>query len=103
MAAALLTAAAGGWWIGGAHGLESRFYKLYDVTDSRGPVTRIGFAFYPPDKQLRVRVIVGGRIEAWGKYTDPDTIDHMLRLSRENPDGLFAVFDDNQLIALYRE
>jgi len=103
LAASLLTATLAGWWIGNAQGLESRFFKLYDVSDSRGPVTRIGYAYYPQNKQLRVRVIVGGRIEAWGIYRDPDNIEHLLRLIRQDTNGLFAVFDDNHLIALYRE
>jgi len=104
---ALLAATVGGWWAGSVHGLESRFYKLYDASESRGPVTHIGYAYYPNDKQLRVRAIVGGRLEAWGIYRDPATIEHMLRLvthlSDRKPDGLFAVFDQDQLLALYRE
>ena len=103
---ALLTAVIGGWWAGSVYGLESRFYKLYDASESRGPVTHLGYAYYPDNKQLRVRAIVGGRLEAWGIYRDPETIDHMLRLISSHgrkSDGLFAVFDENQLLALYRE
>jgi len=103
LALALLTTTVGGWWAGGAQGLESRFFKLYDVSDSRGPVTRIGYAFYPASKELRVRVIVGRRIEAWGIYQDDNSIDHMLRIIQRDTDGLFAVFEDSRLIALYRE
>jgi len=99
----LLIAVAAGWWAGSAQGLESRFYKLYDVSDSRGPVTHIGYAYYPNNKQLRVRAIVGGRLEAWGIYRDPQTIEHMLQLIRHKTDGLFAVFDQDELLALYRE
>ena len=91
------------WWTGSASGLESRFYKLYKVTESRGPVTRIGFAYYPASKELRVRVIVGRRIEAWGVYSDPDTVKNLLTIIGEHTDGLFCVFDENELIALYRE
>ena len=101
--AILLSATLAGWWIDSAQGLESRFYKLYDIADSRGPVTRIGYAYYPDHKQLRVRVIVGTRIEAWGLYNDPATIEHMLWLIRQDRQGLFAVFKQDQLIALYRE
>jgi hypothetical protein len=100
---ALLLAVAGGWWAGSAQGRESSFYKLYDIADSRGPVTHIGYAYYPVNKQLRVRAIVGGRLEAWGIYHDPQTIEHMIELIRHQPDGLFAVFDQDQLLALYRE
>lgn len=100
---ALLLAIAAGWWAGSAQGREDSFYKLYDVSDSRGPVTRIGYAYYPNVKQLRVRAIVGGRLEAWGIYRDPQTIEHMLQLIRHKSDGLFAVFDQDQLLALYRE
>ena len=99
----LLIAVATGWWVRSAQGLESHFYKLYDVSDSRGPVTHIGYAYYPNVKQLRVRTIVSGRLEAWGIYRDPKTIDHMLQLIRHDTDGLFAVFDQDQLLALYRE
>ena len=90
-------------WAGSAGGLESRLYKLYKVTESRGPVTRIGFAYYPASRELRVRVIVGGRIEAWGVYSDPDTVKNLLTIIGKDTDGLFCVFDDNDLIALYRE
>jgi len=104
---ALFSAAIGGWWAGSAYGLESRFFKLYSVSDSRGPVTHIGYAYYPNSKQLRVRAIIGGRLEAWGIYRDPQTIEHMLRLipqlSGHKPAGLFAVFDQDELLALYQE
>ena len=103
VAVTLIAALSAAWWASSASGLESRFYKLYRVTESRGPVTRIGFAYYPTNKELRVRVIVGGRIEAWGVYSDPDTVRNLLSLIGKDPDGLFCVFDENELIALYRE
>lgn len=99
----LLIAIAAGWWASSVQGRESHFYQLYDVSDSRGPVTHIGYAYYPNVKQLRVRAIVGGRLEVWGIYRDAETIEHMLQLIRHHSDGLFAVFDQDQLLALYRE
>jgi len=103
LAAGLLVLGAAIGWAGSAGGLESRFYKLYKVTESRGPVTRIGYAYYPAGKELRVRVVVGGRIEAWGVYSDPDTVKNLLMIIGNDTDGLFCVFDENDLIALYRE
>lgn len=99
----IAVAASAFWWMHSASGLESRFYKLYTLNQSRGPVTHSGFAYYPANKELRVRVIVGERIEAWGIYTDPDTVENLLHLLRGDPEGLFCVFDNNELIALYRE
>jgi len=103
LTAGLIMLAAAIGWAGSAGGLESRFYKLYDATESRGPVTRVGYAYYPASKELRVRVVVGRRIEAWGVYSDPDTVKNLLMIIEQDTDGLFCVFDENELIALYRE
>lgn len=103
LAVVLTTLVGAMWWTGSADGLESRFYQLYKVSESRGPVTRIGYAYYPAKKELRIRVIVGKRIEAWGVYSDPDTVENLLHIIGTDSDGLFCVFDENELIALYRE
>lgn len=101
--AAALAIGAAGWWAGTANSEQRRHYRLYQPTLSRGPITAIGFAYYPGDGELRIRAIVGGRNEVWGIYTDKDTIGNLLLLLQGNRQGLYALFDNNDLIAIYRE